>query len=167
MIRLPDLVPGQTYRESEIRTYIALHGVQREGIRSDDYTAAISAFPHKSRKRLIQDARMWQEGHGREIVIEYALFDIERFASWFDLARSNLAAGGAAHQAAQLAKVEAIKERLDRGEYAFPVWIEKHLVGADPMAVWEGNHRLLAFTDLGMKQVPVFLLKYADSAVGS
>lgn len=161
-IQYPALNRGQTYRREEVEVYIALQGVQDVRFRTDDYSVAISGFPHRDRRRGLPDLELWEKGQGRSIVIEYDLFQIEQFASWFDLVRSNLAQGDNNHRATSRQKVDAIKERLTRGEPAFPVWIEKHLVGSDPMAVSEGNHRLLAFAELQLTHVPVFLLKYAD-----
>jgi hypothetical protein len=161
-MKLPNLEPGQTYRRAEVETYIALQGVQRGTHRTDDYTVAISGFPNKNRERGLPDLKLWKEGQGREIVMEYHLFDIERFASWFDLVRTNLASANNAHRIAQVQKIEAIKEKLKRAEPAYPVWIEKHLLHCTPIAVREGTHRLIAFAGLEMKHVPVFLLKYEE-----
>ncbi|AMV24496.1 hypothetical protein VT84_08870 [Gemmata sp. SH-PL17] len=107
---------------------------------------------------------MYAEGKEREIVIEYGLLPIERFRSWFRLVETKLTDSTDEHRATQRARIHAIKERLQAKEFAYPIWIEKHLVNEDPMAVWEGTHRVVAFRELGFPEIPAFLLKYADKS---
>ena len=56
----------------------------------------------------------------------------------------------------------ALPWTLIGGATAFPVYLEKHLLHLDPPVVGEGHHRLLAFSELGLPVVPVFVMKYAD-----
>ena len=151
-IKLPDLEPRRTYSREEVEQYIALHGEQQE----DDYTDAVNGFPHKDRKRGPRDLKLWQLGSGRAIVMEYHLYETHRFASWLLAGRKSVLQGFG------FRRVDAVSERLTSGEPAFPVWIEKHLADRDPIQVSEGNHRLVAFADLGIPYIPVFLLKYAE-----
>jgi hypothetical protein len=152
-VQLPNREPGRTYHRAEVEEYIAPQVISRPvgDIRTDDYRVAVSRFVEERNGVAVA-----------EVVMEYALLPLTRFASYLDRLRSNLAEGEVAYQAEHQSKVEAIKARLSAGEPALPVWIDKSLADSDPMAVWEGNHRLLAFSELGIPLVPVFLLKYAD-----
>jgi hypothetical protein len=53
VIRLPDLVPGQTYPWVEVARYTARQRGQGEGDRTDDYDRATREYP--------QVARSWGE----------------------------------------------------------------------------------------------------------
>ncbi len=151
-IKMPDLEPRHTYTREEVEEYIALHGEQQE----DDYTGAVNGFPHRDRKRGPRDRKLWELGSGRAIVMEYHLYEPKRFASWLLTGRKSVLQGFG------FRRVDAVSEKLTSGEPAFPVWIEKHLADRDPIQVSEGNHRLVAFADLGIPYIPVFLLKYAE-----
>jgi hypothetical protein len=152
-IKLPELEPRHTYFREEVEEYIATHGEQQE----DDYSGAVNGFPHKDWKRGPRDVKLWQSGSGRPIVMEYHLYETKRFASWLRVSRKSVLQGFG------FRRVDAVREKLTSGDSAFPVWIEKHLADRDPIQVCEGNHRLVAFADLGIPYIPIFLLKYAES----
>ena len=145
-------MPLRTYSREEVEQYIALHGDQHQ----DDYTVAVNGFPHKDWKRGPRDLKLWQSGSGRAIVMEYHLYETKRFTSWLCAGRKSVLQGFG------FRRVDAVSEKLSGGEPAFPVWIEKHLADRDPIQISEGNHRLVAFADLGIPYIPVFLLKYAE-----
>lgn len=150
--RLPELAVGGTFSKEQVLQYIA----QQWDSQVDDYWQATHTFPRKSERRDHCDWTKKRLNSGRAIVMEYHEFPITRFVGLIAQLRQTR------RSLHDLERIDAIKALLLDGKPAFPVWIDQHLVNLDPPAVVEGKHRLMAFAQLDLPMVPVFLLKYAE-----
>lgn len=152
MVLMPTLIPGQVYREEDVGDYIALQG---DGGRNDYYHATVM-FPRKGVRKDVRNLQMFVANKGRAIVMEYQEFPFIRFETWLAGARENR------QSIRDRERIQAIQRLLEGGGVAFPIWLEKHQENYDPPAVREGTHRLIAFAELNMPLIPVFLLRYSD-----
>ncbi|AWM39803.1 hypothetical protein GobsT_18310 [Gemmata obscuriglobus] len=152
MIQMPELTPGQTYCREEVKRYIALQG---DG-GADDYFHARNKFPRKKDKPDMHDITRMKLGLGRSVVMEYQEFPLERYRTWLNGRLKKFSSSD------DLKRIKTIRGLLESGSPAFPIWEDKHLAELDPPPVLEGNHRLLAFFELDMPTVPVFLMKYEE-----
>ncbi|MDY3556298.1 hypothetical protein R5W24_005461 [Gemmata sp. JC717] len=149
MIQMPELIPGKMYRREEVARYIALQG---DG-GADDYYHATNMFPRKGADKMIRNRAMIS---GKTVVMEYQEFPLERYRTWREAGLKKFSSSN------DLERIKTIRGLLESGSPAFPVWVDKHLTELDPLPVFEGNHRLLAFFELEVPTVPVFLMKYEE-----
>jgi hypothetical protein len=141
-IRLPPLQIGKTYKASDLTQMLSEDELERASI---GFPSDIQQWPNTDILRYRPD---------EEIVFDYVVMPIGVLRPQIvDLRRLFRT------KEDDWCRVRRIKELLERGEVAWPVFIQKN----DPeKRITEGMHRSVAMLQLSIGQLPVLLSKYQD-----
>ncbi|MBN9522613.1 hypothetical protein J0H58_29510 [bacterium] len=147
MYQLPALQEGRTYTCAQVAPYL---GRQKQGASgATDFDLILPWFRtnyfHRFRRNLVGP---------NEVVMEYQIWHASRFEATLPAIRQRY---GLDRQ-----RIDAVRSALLAGEPAFPVWIVGDYAASHPVPVKEGNHRLLAFAELELSRIPVFLARLED-----
>lgn len=144
-VLLPDLVEGRIYSASEVEQYIG----EQDG--TSDYDLIVNQFPRSLDSSDI-DFDNWQDGD--EVLLRYELPPVQIFDEQLVIFRQRTSSSPS-----DRARVHAILDRLKAGECALPVFIQHN----DPrQRILEGTHRIVAWSEIGLNPVPVFVAGYRN-----
>jgi hypothetical protein len=142
-LKMPNLRIGQSYKWTEL-TEVASDEDRR--LVTVGFPKDIDRWPHENLLLYRPD---------EEIYLEYTEWSLDVLRPQLEELRELFKT-----DANHWVRVKRIKELLQQGEPARPVFVQKNDV--QKKRIVEGMHRAVAFLELGADSIPVLLTKYAD-----